>query len=88
MTQSTRNPVPDAQTGTSRSRPPRAFRADWPRNEIMFVHGLAVHSPDYLVQVAREFETWHWRCRMGFNVVAAVGAFVGFLRFCRLRWES
>ncbi|GAA4287626.1 hypothetical protein [Georgenia daeguensis] len=60
----------------------------WPRNEIMFVEGLAVHSPEYLVQVAREFETWHWRSRMGFNVVAAVGAFVGFLRVYRLRWAS
>ena len=60
----------------------------WPRNEIMFVEGLAVHSHEYLVQVAREFETWHWRSRMGFNVVAVVGAFVGFLRVYRLRWAS
>lgn len=59
----------------------------WPRNEIMFVEGLAVHSPEYLTQVAQEFETWHWRSRTGFNVVATVAAFVGFLRVYRLRWQ-
>jgi hypothetical protein len=59
----------------------------WPRNEIMFVEGLAVHSPEYLTQVAHEFEAWHWRSRMGFNAVAAVTAFVGFLRVYRLRWQ-
>nr|KEP23992.1 hypothetical protein DA06_01090 [Georgenia sp. SUBG003] len=59
----------------------------WPRNEIMFVEGLAAHSPEYLTQVAHEFQTWHWRTRMGFNVVAAVAAFVGFLRVYRLRWQ-
>lgn len=57
----------------------------WPRNEIMFVEGLAVHPPEYLVQVAREFETWHWRSRMGFSVLAAVGAFVAYLRMYRAR---
>ncbi len=51
----------------------------------MFVYGLEVHSAEYLKQVAREFETWHWRSRMGFNALAAVGAFVGFLRFYRHR---
>jgi hypothetical protein len=53
----------------------------WPRNEIMFVEGLEVHSAEYLKQVAREFETWHWRSRMGFNALASVSAFVGFLKF-------
>ncbi len=57
----------------------------WPRNEIMFVEGLEVHSAEYLKQVAREFETWHWRSRLGFNALAAVCAFVGFLRFYRHR---
>jgi hypothetical protein len=52
----------------------------WPRNEIMFVEGLDVHSAEYLKQVAREFETWHWRSRMGFNAAAAVSAFIGFMR--------
>jgi hypothetical protein len=55
----------------------------WPRNEIMFVEGPAVHSAEYLKQVAREFEAWHWRSRMGFNALAAVGAFVGFLKLYR-----
>ena len=55
----------------------------WPRNEIMFVENSRVHSAEYLEQVAREFETWHWRSRMGFNTAAAVCAFVGFLRLYR-----
>jgi hypothetical protein len=60
----------------------------WPRNEIMFVEGSEVHSAEYLKQVTREFETWHWRSRMGFNALAAVSAFVGFLRFYRHRLVS
>ena len=60
----------------------------WPRNGIMFVEGLEVHSAEYLKQVAREFETWHWRSRMGFNTAAAVAAFVGFLRLYRHRLLS
>lgn len=57
----------------------------WPRNEIMFVEGLAVHSAEYLRQVATEFETFHWMSRMGLNAVAAVTAFIGFLRLYRRR---
>jgi hypothetical protein len=57
----------------------------WPRNEIMFVEGPSVHSAEYLRQVAREFETWHWRSRMGFNSLAAVSAFVGFVKLYRHR---
>jgi hypothetical protein len=60
----------------------------WPRNEIMFVEGPEVHSAEYLKQVAREFETWHWRSRMGFNALAAVTTFVGFLRIYRHRLLS
>jgi len=60
----------------------------WPRNEIMFVESLEVHAAEYLKQVAREFETWHWRSRLGFNALAAVSAFVGFLRFYRHRLLS
>jgi hypothetical protein len=60
----------------------------WPRNEIMFVEGLDVHSAEYLKQVAREFETWHWRSKMGFNAAAAVSAFVGFLKLYRHRLLS
>ena len=59
-----------------------------PRNEVMFVEGLEAHSAEYLKQVAREFEAWHWRSRMGFNALAAVGAFVGFLRLYRHRLLS
>lgn len=51
----------------------------WPRNDIMFNEGLAQHSTDYLITVAREFETWHWRSRMLFNSIAAIGAFAAFL---------
>ena len=60
----------------------------WPRNEIMFVEGSEVHSAEHLKQVAWEFETWHWRSRIGFNALAAVSAFVGFLRFYRDRLVS
>ena len=60
----------------------------WPRNEIMFVEGPEVHSAAYLKQVAREFETWHWRSRMGFNALAAASAFVGFLGLYRYRLLS
>ena len=60
----------------------------WPRNEIMFVEGTGIHSAEYLEQVAREFETWHWRSRMGFNALAAVSAFVGFMRLYRYRLLS
>jgi hypothetical protein len=57
----------------------------WPRNEIMFVEGLAVHSAEYLQQVAEEFVTWHGRSRLGFNTIAAVAAFVAVLRAYRYR---
>jgi hypothetical protein len=60
----------------------------WPRNEIMFVEGTVVHSAEYLEQVAREFERWHWRSRMGFNAAAAVSAFVAFMRLYRHRISS
>ena len=51
----------------------------WPRNEIMFVEGAAVHSADFLQQTALEFERLHW-LRVGFNAAAAIAIFVGFLR--------
>lgn len=47
----------------------------WPRNDIMFVEGAAVHSAEHLRQVAAEFTTWHGRSRMVFNTVAAGAAF-------------
>lgn len=57
----------------------------WPRNTIMFVEGQEVHTAAYLQQVAREFETWHWRSRLGFNAASAAAIFVGYLRFYRHR---
>jgi hypothetical protein len=54
----------------------------WPRNTIMFVEGLAVHSPEFLRQTAREFETMHW-LRVGFNVAGSVLIFTGFLKYYR-----
>ena len=57
----------------------------WPRNEIMFVEGAAVHSAEYLRQVAGEFTTWHARSRMVFNTVAAVAAFTALTKDYRHR---
>ncbi|MEX5236181.1 hypothetical protein [Kocuria arenosa] len=57
----------------------------WPRNEIMFVEGPAVHSAEHLRQVADEFVTWHARSRMVFNTVAAVAAFTAFVQAHRHR---
>ncbi|RBP64247.1 hypothetical protein DFO66_107124 [Brevibacterium sanguinis] len=57
----------------------------WPRNDVMFVEGLAVHSAEHLIAVAREFETWHWISRMTFNSIGAASVFVGFLRLHRFR---
>ena len=54
----------------------------WPRNTIMFVEGPAVHSAEFLIQTAREFETMHW-LRVFFNVASAVLLFTGFLRYFR-----
>ncbi len=54
----------------------------WPRNTIMFIEGLAVHSPEFLRQTAREFEALHW-LRVGFNAVGSVMIFTGFLKYYR-----
>jgi Domain of unknown function (DUF1772) len=56
----------------------------WPRNEIMFVEGSAVHSAEVLRQTAREFQTLHWS-RLAFNAASAAFAFVGFVAFYRER---
>lgn len=55
----------------------------WPRNEIMFVEGVDVHSAAYLQQIAREFQIGHW-LRFASSIVVSALAFVGFLRFYRL----
>ncbi|WP_216211255.1 anthrone oxygenase family protein [Amycolatopsis aidingensis] len=52
----------------------------WPRNDIMFEEGLAVHSAEVLRQAAFEFETGHW-VRLAMSAVTATLAFAAFLRF-------
>jgi Domain of unknown function (DUF1772) len=59
----------------------------WPRNEVMFIEGTAVHSAEYLRQVAKEFQTLHW-FRLAFNAAASVSVFVGFMRFYRYKITS
>jgi hypothetical protein len=54
----------------------------WPRNEIMFDEGIAVHSAEVLRQVAVEFETGHW-VRLAVSGVTAVLAFTAYQRFRR-----
>jgi Domain of unknown function (DUF1772) len=54
----------------------------WPRNEIMFIEGTAVHSAELLRQVALEFQKLHW-ARFAFNVAASASIFVGFMRYYR-----
>jgi hypothetical protein len=54
----------------------------WPRNEIMFIEGTAVHSAEFLRQTAREFQNLHW-LRLFFNAIGSTAIFVGFLRFYR-----
>jgi hypothetical protein len=56
----------------------------WPRNEVMFVEGAAVHSAEVLRQTAREFQTLHWS-RLAFNAASAAFAFIGFLGIYRQR---
>lgn len=54
----------------------------WPRNEIMFDEGTAVHSVEFLRRTATEFETAHW-VRLTVSGVTAVLAVTGFLRAYR-----
>lgn len=56
----------------------------WPRNEVMFVEGLAVHSAETLRQTAAEFQALHW-ARLGLNAASAVSIFIGFVAFHRRR---
>jgi hypothetical protein len=51
------------------------------------MEGTAVHSAEYLRQVAQEFQTLHW-ARVAFNAAASVSTFVGFLKFYRYRITS
>ena len=59
----------------------------WPRNEIMFIEGTAVHSAELLKQTAQEFQRLHW-ARVAFNVAASMSIFVGFLKFYRHKITS
>ncbi len=59
----------------------------WPRNTIMFMEGIEVHSAAYIRQVAEEFQTLHW-LRLAFNAAASVSMFVGFLKFYRYMLRS
>ena len=54
----------------------------WPRNTIMFIEGPAVHSAEFLIQTAREFETMHW-LRVIFNALGSAMIFTGFLKYYR-----
>src|SRR3712207_1440522 len=56
----------------------------WPRNEIMFIEGSAVHSAEFLRQTAQEFQTLHWS-RLAFNAAASASIFVGFVQCYRQR---
>jgi len=58
----------------------------WPRNEIMFDEGTAVHSAELLRRTATEFENGHW-VRLAMSGVTAVLAFIGFLELYRARFE-
>lgn len=60
----------------------------WPRNTIMFSEGTAVHSVEYLRQVAAEFVSWHSASRLVFNTGAAAAAFTGLLTAYRYRIEA
>lgn len=54
----------------------------WPRNDIMFEEGIAVHSVEVLRQAAFEFQTGHW-VRLAMSAVTASLAFAGLLRYHR-----
>lgn len=56
----------------------------WPRNEIMFDEGTAVHTVELLRRTAVEFEVGHW-FRLGMSAVTATLAFAGLLRLHRSR---
>lgn len=55
----------------------------WPRNEIMFDEGIAVHSAEFLRETAKEFVAIHW-ARLAASGVTATLAVTGFVRFHRI----
>lgn len=56
----------------------------WPRNTIMFVEGTEVHSAEYVIRAAQEFQSMHWT-RLAFNAASAVFVFLAFLAAYRHR---
>ncbi|GAA0321348.1 hypothetical protein GCM10008967_09850 [Bacillus carboniphilus] len=57
---------------------------EWPRNEIMFIEGTAIHSVEFLKQTAQEFLIVHG-FRVAFNIIGSILMFVGFLKIYRDR---
>jgi uncharacterized membrane protein len=55
---------------------------EWPRNEIMFIEGTAMHSAEVLQQTYNEFILVHW-FRLLCNIVGSILIFIGFLRVYR-----
>ncbi|WP_018708127.1 hypothetical protein [Siminovitchia fordii] len=59
----------------------------WPRNQILFVEGAAVHSIAYLQQISHEFILGNW-VRVVTSVVTALLAFTGWMNFYRYKITS
>lgn len=55
---------------------------EWPRNEIMFIEGSAIHSAEVLQQTYNEFILVHW-FRVLCNIAGSILIFFGFLRVYR-----
>ncbi|MBM7587260.1 hypothetical protein JOC86_003833 [Bacillus pakistanensis] len=53
---------------------------EWPRNEIMFIEGVNVHSVEFLKQTAQEFLVVHG-FRVAFNLMGSVLIFIGFMKY-------
>ncbi|ASR36061.1 DUF1772 domain-containing protein [Prauserella marina] len=56
----------------------------WPRNDIMFEEGIAVHSVEFLRETAAQFQAGHW-VRLAMSGVTATLVLIGFLRYHRDR---
>jgi hypothetical protein len=56
----------------------------WPRNQIMFVEGLDLHTAEALRRTAEEFVTMHW-LRLALNAASAVFGFIAL--YALIRWR-
>jgi hypothetical protein len=56
----------------------------WPRNQIMFIEGLDLHTAEELRRTAQEFVTLHW-LRLALNAASAVFGFMGL--YALIRWR-